>query len=321
MIIGRIFRKILRMLGVAWLLRKTGMLRRIGQVLGVSACSYCDYQGWVPAGHYYSPVPDQKEIEARADVLFEQFPERMEGIDMNEQEQLSLLESFKSFYPELPFSETKTGKIRYQYDNNAYCHSDAICLYSMIRHLKPKRIIEVGCGWSSCVTMDTNELFFDNRIDCTFVDPYTDRFLALINEEDKKRIKIVPETLQTVSPDLFCELEAGDILFVDSTHVTKIGSDVNRMFFDILPVIKEGVYIHFHDIFFPFEYPREWLSIGRWWNEAYLLRAFLQYNEAFKIVFFNTYLEHFFKQEFEKFMPLCLKNPGGSIWLRKEPMK
>jgi hypothetical protein len=115
----------------------------------------------------------------------------------------------------------------------------------------------------------------------------------------------------------FDVLMESDVLFVDSSHVVKVGSDVLDLFFRILPRLKSGVYIHFHDIFHPFEYPKEWIINGKAWNEAYLLRAFLQYNDSFEIVFFNTFLEFFHPGRFHRDMPLCMKNPGGSIWLRK----
>jgi hypothetical protein len=130
-------------------------------------------------------------------------------------------------------------------------------------------------------------------------------------------VRIVPEPIQNVDLAMFEELAANDILFVDSTHVSKTGSDVNRIFFEILPALASGVYIHFHDIFYPFEYPMDWVYEGRAWNEAYMLRTFLQYNQAFEIVCFNTFLERFFRDFFVEHMPLCLKNTGGSIWLRK----
>src|SRR5690606_17050723 len=110
---------------------------------------------------------------------------------------------------------------------------------------------------------------------------------------------------------------ANDILFIDSTHVSKINSDVNYIFFEILPRLASGVYIHFHDIFFPFEYPKAWVYEGRAWNEAYILRAFLQYNNAFSVVLMNTFMDQFHKSFFREHMPLCLINPGGSIWIRK----
>ena len=114
---------------------------------------------------------------------------------------------------------------------------------------------------------------------------------------------------------VFDALSANDILFVDSTHVSKTGSDVNHLFFEILPRLASGVLVHLHDIFFPFEYPQDWVLGGRSWNEIYMLRAFLQYNNAFRIVFMNTFLEHFHESRFADRMPLCLKNRGGSIWL------
>ena len=128
---------------------------------------------------------------------------------------------------------------------------------------------------------------------------------------------MIARSVQDVDLSTFAALGQRDILFVDSTHVAKIGSDVNHIMFTILPMLQAGVHIHFHDIFYGFEYPMEWIYNGRAWNEAYLLRAFLQYNPAFRIVFFNTFLEHFFEREFARHMPLCLKNPGGSLWLRK----
>jgi len=113
-------------------------------------------------------------------------------------------------------------------------------------------------------------------------------------------------------------LGENDLLVIDSTHVLKTGSDVDRIFAEILPRLKQGVLIHFHDIFYPFEYPIDWVRQGRAWNEIYALRTFLQYNTTFRIVFFNTCLELLIPEYFAEKMPLCLKNTGGSIWLRKE---
>ena len=106
-------------------------------------------------------------------------------------------------------------------------------------------------------------------------------------------------------------LEPNDILFVDSTHIAKTYGDVNSLFFDILPVLASGVFVHFHDIWHPFEYPKEAVYNGVVWNEIYILRAFLQYNDTFRIVAFNTFLEQFFPERFQKSMPMCLENKGG----------
>src|SRR5262249_23749926 len=135
---------------------------------------------------------------------------------------------------------------------------------------------------------------------------------------DRERIDLRAQMLQDVPLSLFEELGPNDVLFIDSTHVSKIGSDVNHLFFQVLPALRSGVWIHFHDIYYPFEYPREWIYERRAWQEAYLLRAFLQYNSAFSIQFFTTFLETFYTHLFQNDMPLCLVQTGGSIWLRKE---
>lgn len=277
---------------------------------------------FVPPGHFYSPIPSLDDVRARRSQLFPaQIPRSLPGIDLNVEEQLRVLEDFKTYYRELPPGWTGTTAPdrpqRYSFANDSYSYSDAICLYCMIRHLQPRRIIEIGSGFSSAVMLDTNDAFCASAIRCTFIDPFPQRLEALLREADRDRVEVIARPVQDVDLARFAMLERRDILFVDSTHVAKIGSDVNHIVFAILPVLQTGVHIHFHDIFYGFEYPEEWIYEGRAWNEAYLLRAFLQYNRTFKIVFFNTFLERFYEEEFIRHMPLCLKNPGGSLWLRK----
>ena len=237
-------------------------------------------------GGYYSPIPSIEEIKGYTFDI--PLPEVLPGIDLNSAEQLNLLDSFESFYKELPFCDEKTDGLRYYYQNGAYSYSDAIFLYCMIRHLKPKKIIEVGSGFSSSVTLDTNELFMGNTINCTFIEPYPERLESLLKDTDRKSVLIYKKRLQEIPVDVFLELDENDILLIDSTHVSKFNSDVNYIFHKILPMLNNGVYIHFHDIFYPFEYPSEWLLKGRAWNEQYMLRAFMEYNNRFKIVLYFT---------------------------------
>lgn len=276
------------------------------------------YLKFVPLGHYYSPVPDLDEVREDAERIFGKVPTDIPGILLNEQQQLVLLKEFKIYYDELPFQPEKESNLRYYFENPSYSYSDAIFLYCMMRHFKPKRIIEIGSGYSSCAILDTNELFFDDSVETRFIEPYPQLLLSLINNTDQDKIKIIAKKLQDVELGEFEILQKNDILFIDSTHVSKVGSDVNRIFFDILPVLQSGVLIHFHDICYPFEYPLEWILEGRAWNEAYLLRAFLQYNSSFHIVLMNTFLERFHEKIFQEELPLCLKNSGASIWIRKE---
>jgi hypothetical protein len=269
-----------------------------------------------PPGHYHSPIPSVQRIREDAARIFGT-PPSIPGVDLNEEEQLRLLEEFREYYREIPFGQRKREGMRYYFDNPYYSWSDAIFLYSMIRHAKPNRIIEVGAGHSSCVILDTNELHFRNAVRCTFIDPFPDRFLSLIRQSDMEKVELLAKEIRDVPAGVFRSLAGNDILVVDSTHISKAAGDVNHLLFEVLPTLGEGVYIHFHDIFYPFEYPKEWILGGRSWNEAYILRAFLQYNRSFKIVFFNTYLQLAFRSRFEKEFPLCMKNPGGSIWLKK----
>jgi hypothetical protein len=269
---------------------------------------------FVPIEHFYSPFPTNTDIE---EYNFSVLPDEISGIDLNVEEQFELLNEFEGYYKELPFTDEKTGGLRYYFLNGAYSYSDAIFLYCMLRHLKPQKIIEVGSGFSSCVTLDTNDLFLENSMNCTFIEPYPALLKSLLKGNDSSNIKIHESRLQDVSLDVFMNLRENDILFIDSTHVSKFKSDVNYVIHTILPSLAKGVYIHFHDVFYPFEYPKEWLMDGRAWNEQYILRAFLEYNRSFKIVLFNTYLESVFREKLINRFPLIYKETGGSIWIKK----
>ena len=287
------------------------------RVKGARILSFAEEEPlFVPIGHFYSPMPASEDLRANEDDVFG-IPPAVRGIDLNEIEQVELLKTFGGLYSEQPFTSTPQPSQRFCFDNPNFTYPDAIALYCMIRHLQPKRIVEIGSGYSSCVMLDVNELFFNNSIECTFIDPYPRLLRNLIKPSDRERIQILGHKVQEVDVRIFRELGPSDILFIDSSHVSKTGSDVNYIFFKVLPLLAKGVHIHFHDIFYPFEYPREWVFEGRSWNEAYLLRAFLQYNRSFKIRFFTSYLVHKHRSVFESEMPLCLANLPGSLWLEK----
>jgi Methyltransferase domain len=273
---------------------------------------------FVPPGHFYSPIPDLADVNLRAATLFDTSATSIPGVDLNEVAQLKLLKEFEPYYAEQPFTSEPTPGRRYHFDNPMYSYSDALFLYCMLRHLRPRRMIEIGSGYSSAVTLDTNDLFLGRQLKCTFIEPYPEVLRSMLRPGDLTSTEVLPVPLQQVELERFRELKANDVLFVDSTHVSKIGSDVNRIFFEILPELAPGVHVHFHDIFFPFEYPRGWVEEGRAWNEAYLLRAFLQYNADFEIVLFNTFLEIHHRALIAQLLPLCLKNLGGSLWLRRK---
>src|SRR5215467_1546828 len=187
---------------------------------------------WVPPGHFYSPIPSVFDLKVNE---YDSFPPASEirGIRLNEEGQLALLTEFGDFYPDQPFTAQAAQGRRYLFENTNYSYMDAIVLYCMMRHVRPKRIIEIGSGYSSGAMLDVNELFFENAIACTFIDPYPQLLKDLLKESDYRQIRILDQRVQDVDIEIFRELSASDILFIDSSHVTKTGSDVNHIIFEI----------------------------------------------------------------------------------------
>lgn len=191
-------------------------------------------------------------------------------------------------------------------------------LYSMLRYFCPKRFIEIGSGFSSACALDTIERYLDGSVECTFIEPFPELLYSLMKANDMISHTLIASQVQDVSSETFDQLESGDILFIDSTHILKTGSDVAFELFEILPRLKSGVIVHFHDIFYPFEYPREWVIERNYsWNEIYAIRAFLTGNRDFRILFFNDYFAKAERETVEMSAPRMLGNPGGGLWLQK----
>jgi predicted O-methyltransferase YrrM len=268
-----------------------------------------------PAGHFYSPLPSPEEV---ADAFSRGgFGPPFAAIDLNEDEQLARLERFAAWYPEQPFPEKTTPGWRFHLDNPSYGHYDAIMLYGMIREARPRRIIEVGSGFSSAAMLDLNERQFGGAMHLTFIDPDMGRLRPLLRADDHMRVTLIEKRVQEVPLEIFTSLAENDLLFIDSSHVSKIGSDVNRLYFDVLPVLAPGVLIHIHDVAGNLEYPREWFEEGRAWNEQYLLRAFLMNNRDYRIELFTGWLFNTRHEVIREKMPLCARGGGGQLWLRK----
>lgn len=202
-----------------------------------------------PAGHYYSPLPDPKFVDERKATLFNRQVESIPGIENNEDGQLALAETLSQYYRDLPFTDKERAGLRYYFDNIWFSYGDAIILNAMLRHYKPRRIVEVGSGFSSAVMLDTNDLHLSKQISCTFIEPEPERLFTLLSEEDKKRHEVIVGMVQDVPLTQFELLDANDILFIDSSHVVKIGSDVVHLLTNVLPILREGVIVHFHDVF------------------------------------------------------------------------
>jgi len=272
---------------------------------------------YAPPGHYYSCIPDMKQVMARAEVLFRRDVKACPGVDLREAEQLQLLERMAGYYHEQPFGEDRTSGSRYYYPNGFFGIGDAIVLYALFRHFGPKRVIEIGSGFSSAAMLDTSERFLGGSVAFTFIEPYPDRLLDLLRPEDRATQTIVRRPVQEVSLDVFRALESGDVLFIDSSHVLKIGSDVQHIIFNVLPALNPGVLIHFHDVHWPFEYRRETVLKGKTWNEAYAVRAFLQFNHNYEILYFSPFMAEFHADLVRAALPLAVEDPGVSLWIRR----
>jgi len=288
---------------------------RLRRDLAELKSAHADWVRFFPPGHFYSPLPSREETaEAFARGGFgPPFP----GVDLNEAGQVERLERFAGWYAEQPFPEEAAPGRRFYLANPSYGHFDAIMLYAMLREARPRRIIEVGSGFSSAAMLDLNEHVLGGAVDFTFIDPDMRRLRPLLREGDAGRVTLVERRVQEVPLETFAALGAGDVLFIDSSHVSKIGSDVNRLYFDVLPALAPGVLIHIHDVAGNLEYPREWFDEGRAWNEQYLLRAFLMHNAAYRIELFTGWLFNTRHAWFRERMPLCARGGGGQLWLRK----
>ncbi|WP_312104565.1 class I SAM-dependent methyltransferase, partial [Lachnoclostridium sp.] len=253
-------------------------------------------------GSYMSPYPDATNYNVDVPIY---------DIDFNMEKQEKIFEYLVNLYKEIDKVNMKVER-RFYEDNTKYGEIDALVLHGILLLVVPRRIIEIGSGFSTAVMLDTNEYCMDNRVQMEFIEPYPQRLNSLLRKDDN--IKLQEVFLQDVDMSTFDKLETGDILFVDSSHMAKMGSDVNKIFFNILPRLKSGVYVHFHDIFKDFEYPIEWIEFGRVWNECYLLRTFLMNNNDYEIIFFcDMWNEQFEKTGlFDKFVG------GANIWLRKK---
>jgi predicted O-methyltransferase YrrM len=256
-----------------------------------------------PPGHFASPLPDAGELARDAGRVFAPAGPDLPGLDLNPAGQLELLRS-------LDTAAAFPGP-RYRPDNDFFPAADGAVLAAVLRHLRPARVVEVGSGFSSALMLDVADRDPGGRTQFTFVEPYPDRLFALLSAADRERVTVLRQRVQDVPADVFAALGANDVLFLDSSHVAKVGSDVNHLFFAVLPALKPGVWVHIHDVFWPFEYPRGFFAKGYAWNEAYLVRAFLAYNRAFAVGLFVAYLEAHHPGA------LGPARGGSSLWLRK----
>lgn len=274
---------------------------------------------FVPSGHFYSPCCDPEELRSMEDYIWPTSKiVDSPGIDYNIRTQLELLNEFARFSSQIQFAlnEGSSDNVQYFYANDQFPCLDAEALFCFLRFLRPARIIEIGSGYSSLIMAEVNRKFFSETIQISCVEPFPRQFLLDgipgISELVKEKVQLVPLSF-------FDRLRRHDILFIDSSHVSKTGSDVNYELFEILPRLAPGVYVHIHDIFLPDDYPKKWaIDDLRNWNEEYLVRAFLQFNSHFEIAWSSYLLSTRYQEETQRVFPRFLSlGAGGSLWIRR----
>jgi hypothetical protein len=275
---------------------------------------------WEAAGfhltpvHFYQPLPD---TESLPEDLWRK-SSTLKGIEMNDAVQLDLLckefPRYRAEYEKLPLKRTDCDH-EFYLDNPLFGGTDALALYCMVRHLQPRLVIEVGCGFSTRLTAQA--ALRNGQTELIAIEPFPD---AMVKKGFPGLTALVPRCVQEVGLDTFRTLSSGDILFLDSSHVARCGSDVNFLFLEVLPHLPPGVIIHIHDIFLPNEYPREWVKQEfRFWNEQYLLQAFLMFNKDFEVLLANNYLAQHYQPQMQSTFPASPWLGGGSFWMRRKP--
>jgi predicted O-methyltransferase YrrM len=272
-----------------------------------------DVREFVPAGHFYSAVPGYAD---REEAIRDEKPKILWQVDLRPKFQARLLKRLARYMEDCPFTPGPKPGLRYHYENPAYSYTDGYMLYAMLRLLRPQRVVEIGSGYSSALMLDVRERFV-KELELLYIEPYTDLLKSLFKDGDARQVQICAQRVQDVDLSVFRNLRANDILFIDSTHVAKLGSDVNHLFFEVLPQLAKGVVIHIHDIFYPFEYPKPWIEEGRAWNEMYLLRAFLMHNRDYRVLLFNPFVHECCEEYMRTHLPMLQKNRGGSFWMQK----
>jgi hypothetical protein len=232
---------------------------------------------------YYSPVPDLRLL--REDIWERRSP--LGGVELQVDRAMKLVETeLAPFVAELDIpTDGPLPPGQFFLHNENYEAVDAELLYGMVRARKPHRVLELGSGYSTLLIGSASRRNLEEGCEAEHLafDPFPRA--QIFGDAPPPPTRFEPTPATEVPLDAFRDLEAGDFLFVDTTHTVKLGSDVNYLVLDVLPVLAPGVIVHFHDVFLPWEYPRTWFEdMQYYWAEQYLLQAFLAFNDAFEVL-------------------------------------
>lgn len=287
----------------------------------------------VVPNHFYNPVPDTRTINP---ALFDS-PSKLPAVDLRLPDQLRLMRDLRArFAAEFDAfkSDPTTTPGEFSFDNVMFGPVDAEILYGLVRLNKPRRIVEIGSGNStrlSAMAILANQRD-DPSYSCelTCIEPYPS---PALRAGFPGLTRLIEDRVERVPLSTFEGLAQNDILFIDSSHVLKIGSDVHYEFLELLPRVGVGAIVHVHDIFFPFDYPRSWvMQEHRFWTEQYLLQCFLMFNRAYEVLWCSTAAEHAYPDDVAKCFPSLARErarPAGkwanravcvgptSFWMRR----
>lgn len=273
-----------------------------------------------PPGHYYSSMYDARELvrEPARSRIWPAQPYDHPGIDWNPEGQRCFLRDVLAHQQRLalrPDGDPEDSE--YYATNGQYPPLDAWILEGVLRHLRPSTMIEVGSGFSSLITAQVNREHFDGKMHFACIEPYPRGFLqrgvAGITE-------LVAQKVEDVELGRFEALQAGDVLFIDTSHVVRTGGDVVWLYGRVLPRLRSGVHVHIHDVFLPGDYPEQWVREGWGWNENYLVEAFLQFNSGYDILLAAQWALLNARKEIDLAFPLFAHSKekgGGALWLRR----
>ncbi|MBM3292617.1 class I SAM-dependent methyltransferase [Candidatus Bathyarchaeota archaeon] len=263
--------------------------------------------------HYYEPLFNTKYLKKslREDRA-------LPGIDFNLEEQLDILSRFHFNDELIKFPLEKRKDTEFYYNNESFKSGDAEYLYNAVRLFQSKKIVEIGSGISTLMTINAikqNKLE-NSSYGCEHIciEPYGPNWLENTNA------KIIRNKCEDVDKQIFIELNQNDILFIDSSHIIRPQGDVLFEYLEILPILKPGVLVHIHDIFTPKDYLDEWVGV-MFWNEQYLLEAFLTFNDKYKIIGALNHLKHNYFNELSNKCPILRNEPGrepGSFWIMRK---
>ena len=279
-----------------WRARAVALLVRSAHAVGVD----------IVARNYYSPIPAWEDLPA---AVFER-RSSLTGIRFDVEAQLRFLGGLKPFLAEFDLPPGFT------WDNRMYDRVEADVLYAIIRSQRPSRIIELGSGFSSLIIAAAarRNIAEGSELTYTAYDPYARDFIRAGAEP----LVLCHQGAGDVPVETFAALQAGDVLFVDTTHTVKLGSEVNHIILDVLPTLAPGVIVHVHDVFLPYEYPKEFLESRLYWAEQYVLQAFLSENDNWEILLPLGSMSRDFPAEMAKLVPSFRSGiEPGAFWMRR----